>query len=241
MRLESPGEDVPGRGPSPLVTVAVPGAARTPVLGAVLVVPTAAVAAAGLTVSATGSMLVAAVLVGVAARDRWSGLAAVLATTAVAVRFGTTDLGDLAGIQSVLGAAGLVGPPTAAASAWAAAGAVLLAVAPRPAGDGPGRDRPDQGEEDDPGAPSAPRLTAFALAVAGGSFAAALVAGPGPGGGPDGWPGGGIGLRVAASVVAIGLSLVVGRARRPSRLGTMRVAVAVLAGAAAVVLAGWPT
>lgn len=210
------------------MTAAVPGAARTPVPGAALAVLTAAVAAAGLTVSATGSMLVAAVLVGVAASDRWSGLAAILATAAVAVRFGTTDLGDLAGIQSVLGPAGLVGPPTGAASAWAAAGAVLMAVAP-------------PSPRADSGTTIGPRLTSALLALAGGSFAAALVAGPGPGGGPDNWPGGGIGLRIAATVVAVGLSLVVGRARRPSRLGTIRVSVAVLAGVFAVVLAGWPS
>jgi len=86
----------------------------------------AAVAAAVLAGTSTGSALVAALLLEVAVADRRTGLAAALAVLAAAVRFRTDALDDLAGIQEVLGIAGAVGPSTGAAASWLGAAAVLL-------------------------------------------------------------------------------------------------------------------
>jgi hypothetical protein len=69
-----------------------------------------------------------AALLGVAASSSSSGVACGLGAAAAVVRFGSPDLGALAGDQSVLGAAGLVGPQLAAASSWCAASAVVLAA-----------------------------------------------------------------------------------------------------------------
>ena len=74
--------------------------------------------------------------------------------TSVLLRWGSTSLGALAGAQSVLGPAGLTGPATVAASSWLAAGAVVLACRP----------------------PVLLGVLPF------GALAAAVVAGPGPGG-----------------------------------------------------------
>ena len=122
----------------------------------------AAAGAATLAVTSTGSMVVAAVLLAVAVTDLRSGpgfrgVALVLAVASVAVRFSTVTFDDLAGIQSVLGAAGIVGPPTGAASAWLAATAVVLALRRS-------------------GAP----VTDGLVVVAGGALAAVIAAGPGP-------------------------------------------------------------
>ena len=174
----------------------------------------AAVAAAVLALTSTGSMVVAAVLLGVAAGDQRTGLAALLAVTAVAVRFSTASLDDVAGIQSVLGAAGTVGPATAAASAWLAAGAVLLAV----------RRAAWAGATPSPTVP---------LVLAAGGLAAAIVAGPGPGGG--------IGLRILATVVAVGAAWAVVRSGRRRAMAVARSWSAPAAGFAAVVLAAWPS
>lgn len=170
-----------------------------------------ALAAAGLAVSSTGSLVVAAVLVGLGARDRWAALAAVLAVAATSVRFGTTGFGDLAGIQSVLGPAGIVGPPVAAASAWCAAAAVLLTTTAVRTGTG--------------------RLRLLPHALASGALAAALVAGPGPGRG--------LAVRIGATVAAVLVAwalAVVGPRLRPH--GT---ALAVVVALTSVVLAGWPS
>lgn len=214
------------------MTVAAPAAVRTPVPGVALVAATAAAAGAGLAVSATGSMLVAAVLLGIATRDRWSGFAAVAAVVAVAVRFGTTDFGDVAGIQSVLGPAGIVGPTTAAASAWVGAAAVVFASAPTLPPARPRSPVAADAEHDllEPAVPTT--VMRLLVALAGGSLAAAVVAGPGPGGG--------LAVRIGATVAATVLCGVVGRIARASRLGTIRTVLAVVAGLAAVALAGWP-
>lgn len=98
---------------------------------------------------ATGDVLLAAVLIGVAAGDAVVGTGAVLAGVAVLVRWGTSSLGGLGGDQAVLGWAGGVGPWAAAASSWCAAAA--LVVAPR---------------------------RAWPAAVACGTLAALVVAGP---------------------------------------------------------------
>lgn len=184
----------------------------------------AALAAAVLAGTSTGSMVLAALLLGLAARDRRAAGAALLAVVATAIRFRTASFDDLAGIQGVLGPAGTVGPATAAASAWAAAGAVLLAVgapprtAPRPAG---GRI-----------AGVVARLPLLAPALASGLLAAAIVAGPGP---SD------LALRVGASVVAVVLAGVVAAARTRPAVERTVPWLAVAVGVAAVALAGWPS
>jgi len=137
----------------------------------------AAVAAAVLVATGSGSATVAAVLLGLALADRRAGAAGVLAVLATGIRFRTDGFGDLAGIQSVLGDAGRVGPPNAAASAWLAAIAVLLAAAALRA--------------------DAPRWLAVVAAVPTGLLAAALVAGPGPDQ---------LGRRAVASAIAVVLA-----------------------------------
>lgn len=173
----------------------------------------AALAAAVLAVTSTGSLVVVALLIGVATLDRRSGAAVALVAVAVSLRFGTTTLGDLAGVQSVLGPAVSVGPELAAASAWCAGGAVLLAT----------RVPPVAGAERRP--------WRFAVPLATGLLAAALVAGPGP---DD------LLLRAGASVagVALAVGLTVPE-RRP--VVVARLWLAVVAAGAACVLAGWPT
>lgn len=208
------------------MTAAAPSAARTLVPDPALVSASAAFAVAGLAVSSSGSMVVAAVLVGVATRDRWAALAAVLAVASVTVRFGTTDFGDIAGIQSVLGPAGVVGPPAAAGSAWAAAAALVLAAA--------SARRPDAGDAATPPRPTVPpRLVSALTALGGGAFAAAIVAGPGPGGD--------LAIRVAATAAASVLCAAVGLGSRFPRMSSARAVIAVAAGLAALVLAGWPS
>lgn len=172
----------------------------------------AAVAAAVLAATSTGSLVVVALLVWAATLDRRSGVAVLLASLASSVRFTTATLDDLAGIQSVLGIAGEVGPAAAAASAWLAAAAVLLATRA-------------------PAAPGADRgLRRFAPALATGTLAAALVAGPGPDQ---------LGLRVATSLAGVGLAVgITALQRRRGPLPGPTLAVAL--GAAAVVLGAWP-
>lgn len=184
----------------------------------------AGLAAAVLAGTSTGSTVVAALLIGFAAADRRSAGAALLAVTATAIRFRTATFDDLAGIQSVLGPAGTVGPATAAASAWAAAAAVVLATgAPawRVRAIGTGR-----------AAALLERLPAAVPALACGLLAAALVAGPGP---SD------LLLRVGASLAATVLALVVGVAGTRPTLRRFVPWLAVVAGIASVVLAGWPS
>ena len=194
-----------------------------------LVAVAAAAGAAVLAVSSTGSAVVAAVLLAVAVGDRRAGFASVLAVAAVAVRFSTVSLDDLAGIQSVLGPAGVVGPPAAAASAWLAAAAVLLSL---------------QTPRDPSGAPAtatfehvtvtltAPRaVQRVALAVAGGALGAALVAGPGP---SD------LAVRAGSTVAAIAVGLVLMATDRWRLAGRVRPVLAVALAAAAVVAAAWP-
>ena len=55
-------------------------------------------------------------------------MTAALAGLAFAARWGTTSLDAISGAQAVLGPAGVVGPPLAAASAWCGAAALVLAV-----------------------------------------------------------------------------------------------------------------
>lgn len=70
-----------------------------------------------------------AVLLGAAAGELLVGAVAMMATAAVALRWGTTSLDAIGGAQTVLGSAGVVGPPLAAASMWCAAAALILVKA----------------------------------------------------------------------------------------------------------------
>ncbi len=178
----------------------------------------AAAGTAVLALTSTGSVVVAAVLFGVANRSRWSGLAALLATAAVAVRFASVGFDDLAGAQSVLGAAGAVGPSLAAASSWLAAVAVLLAVR----GAVPGATE----------SPGSAVARTWLIAIAGGALAATIVAGPGA---DDLW------LRIASTVIASGVAVGVVAGDRQRRVRRVRPALAVVAGVVAVALASWPT
>lgn len=85
--------------------------------------------AAVLALSSTGEVVLLAVLLGMAAGDLLAGAVAMLATLAVALRWGTTSLDAIAGAQTVLGPAALVGPVAAAASSWCAAAALILVKA----------------------------------------------------------------------------------------------------------------
>jgi hypothetical protein len=76
--------------------------------------------------AATGDVLLAAVLLGVAVGDAVVGAAAVLAGVAVVVRWGASSFDAIGGNQAVLGWAGTVGPLLGAASTWLASSAVVL-------------------------------------------------------------------------------------------------------------------
>ena len=112
-------------------------------------------AASALVASSSGDTVLLAVLLGVAAADVAVGAVAVIATLALAVRWGSTSLDAIAGAQSVLGPGAVVGPAAAVGSAWCAASALVVA------------------------APKGLQALAF------GATAALAVAGPGPGGPGD--------------------------------------------------------
>jgi hypothetical protein len=94
----------------------------------------AAGAAVVLSVSSTGHVVVLAVVLAVLVAHPAAVGAVLLAGIAILGRWGTPSLDAVAGAQSVLGPGGFVGPQTAAASAWFAALALVLA-APRVIGD----------------------------------------------------------------------------------------------------------
>lgn len=149
----------------------------------------AAAAAGAVAVTSAGDGFVVAALLGVATTPL-AGLAAGLAMAATAARWGSSDLGAIAGDQDVLGAAVAVGPVPAAASSALAGVAVVLLVAA--AGDRSG-----------------PRL---AVAVAAGAAAAGLVAGPAPTSAAD------LAVRAGAVVLAVGLALLASRPAVASRV-----------------------
>lgn len=205
----------------------------------------AAVAALVLAGLSRGDALVLAALLAVTAW-RLTALALIPALIASSWRWGSTSLDALAGAQAVLGPAGIVGPATAASASWLAAIAILLSV---PAHVGGMRDRnwapgaPDVpsgwlssfvGGNGVPGrAPGAPNPLISSVAV--GAAAAAVVAGPGPGG--DLW------VRVVATVVVSALALTIAR-WRAGRPGLSRaivvVAVATAVGALVAVIPNAP-
>jgi len=81
--------------------------------------------------SASGDVVLLAVILGLAAADILAGTAAVLAALAVVVRWGSTSLSALAGGQAVLGSGGWTGSAPMVASSWLAATALVLASPPR--------------------------------------------------------------------------------------------------------------
>jgi hypothetical protein len=134
-------------------------------------------AAAVVALVSRGDVVVLAVLLGLAAASAIAGAAAAVALGAATVRWGTSSLGAIAGDQAVLGVAGATGSSAAIASAWIAAVALLLAVPPRP---------------------SVAGWRGRVHAVPFGLAAAAVVAGPGPGGD--------LAWRVAASAVLVAVA-----------------------------------
>ncbi|MFZ6004468.1 MAG: hypothetical protein ACOYXM_11115 [Actinomycetota bacterium] len=221
----------------------------------------AAAAAAAIVLAALsrGDALVLAVLLVVTA-GRLPALTVLPALVASSWRWGSTSLEALAGGQAVLGPAGWVEPTSAAVVAWLAALAIVLAVSCRtavspvevggmggPAGatgapkvELAARLRGVGGMGGPAGATGAPNLTRhlpLLVAVAAGAAAAAVVAGPAPGG--QVW------VRLvgtaAAALIALGAALLRGRVARAGRLLD---AAAVSAGLAALVAAtldapGW--
>lgn len=168
----------------------------------------AAAAAAVLAVTSTGDAFVLAAALGVAAWRPAPALAAGAALAAASWRWGSSSLEAVAGAQAVLGPAGWVGPPMAAAGCWLGAVALVAAT---------------------PGIPaSAPRGMA---AAASGAAAAVVVAGPAPGG--DLWVRV-VGSGVAAGLALV---LAWGRTRS-SRARVILDGVALVAGVAALVAVG---
>ncbi|MBI1844667.1 MAG: hypothetical protein HYR89_08685 [Actinobacteria bacterium] len=120
--------------------------------------------------SSKGDLAILVVLLAFVARERLAALGILAAGAGVVVRYGTGSLSALAGSQSVLGPAGLVGPPAQAVGAWLAAIALiaagaLLGGAPRPL---PG---------DDLTVPR-PARAPWIVAMAFGAAATAVVVGP---------------------------------------------------------------
>ena len=110
-----------------------PGGLALPALGPSTVIPSTvatAAAAAVVVLAATGSgdLLLVALLLGVAARDRWVGAVGILVAVAAAGRYGGASLAAVAGAQAVTGPGGWTGTPAAVASVWLAAAALALVV-----------------------------------------------------------------------------------------------------------------
>jgi hypothetical protein len=194
----------------------------------------AAVAAAALALSSTGDPLVAAVVLGVAAGRVLAGVAVALAAVAVTARWGSPDLAVVASGQSVLGPAGLLEPARAAASAWLAAAAVVVAwpgrlppLVPLPWG-GAAR-RP---------AWSDPMAADLVGALAVGALAAAVVWGPDAQGA--------VLERVVATAAGAAAAFGLAVLRRSERVDQVAEVLAVVLGTAALALAladravAWP-
>jgi hypothetical protein len=170
----------------------------------------AAVGAAAVLAASAGDVVVAVLALCVAGGVR-VGLVAALVAAATVARWGTTDLGAVAGDQAVLGVAVATGDGPARLGSGLAAVALLLVASRRP---GPW-----------------PWATAVALGVG----AAALAAGPAVGRTED------LAVRVAASVVGVALAVVVAAEghRRPAWARALPVAALLAAsGALALGLAG---
>lgn len=88
----------------------------------------ALLAAAAVAVLSRGDVIVLGVLLVIGTLDLVAGPTALLATSAVVVRLGTTSLAAIAGAQSVLGPAGASAPAMGALAAWLGALALVLAA-----------------------------------------------------------------------------------------------------------------
>jgi hypothetical protein len=160
-----------------------------------------AAASAALVLAATSrgdaAVLGVAPLLGALRASAVPGIVAAL--LASSLRWGSTSLEALSGAQAVLGPAGWVGPSSAAAGSWLAAGALLCALVP----DGGAPLLGDRRWSDRLG------LLDLGLVAAGGAAAAAVVAGPSPGG--DLW------VRVVAALAGAALALGAAGLRRRHR------------------------
>ena len=138
MLVEPPGSHVPPRHRlSPIATARLAAAAAALVLA----------------LTSRGDVVVVGVALTVAAWRPVAALAVAAAVGASAWRWGSASLEDVAGAQAVLGPAGWVDPPLAAAGSWLGALALVLV------------------------APTMPRVAGW---LAAGAAAAVVVAGPGP-------------------------------------------------------------
>lgn len=147
--VEPPGPHLRGRRQSAAGPVHLSGGPSGPLRRAALA------AAAAVVATSSGDTVLLAALLGVAAADVGAGAVALLAASALAVRWGSTSLDAIADAQSVLGPGAVVGPAAAVGAAWCAAAALVVA------------------------APKGWPALAF------GAAAALAVAGPGPGGPRD--------------------------------------------------------
>lgn len=131
----------------------------------------AAGAATVLALSSAGHLGILVALLAVLVAQPLAVGAVLFAGLAVLARWGSPSLEAVAGAQSVLGPGGLIGPAAAAASAWFTAAALVLA-SPPPVG----RDDADGGPAPRSGRRARGGVVVVALAT--GSTAALVVAGP---------------------------------------------------------------
>ena len=111
--MEPPHAHVPRRGPQPHRSLRLAATAG----------------ALALVLSSSGDAVLVAVLLGLVAVDVAVAGVGALVALAVLGRWGTTSLSALAGLQAVVGPAGLRGSAIATASSWVAAAALLVAAA----------------------------------------------------------------------------------------------------------------
>ena len=209
--LESPGPHLPARTGS----LAALGPFRLSAAGAAVV----------LALFSTGHVLVLAVLLAVLVAHPAAVGAVLLAGVAVLGRWGTSSLDAVAGAQSVLGPAGAVGPQAAAASAWFAAIALVLA-SPRLEGHDTGEGAEPLGRRR-----RLPPGGVLVAALALGAAAAAAVAGPDLDTG--------VTLRLAATALAVLVAAVVSSLRWQQVTSALALAAGVVAaGLAAAVASG---
>ena len=151
-----------------------------------------------------GDVIVLAALLAVGAWRPLPAVAVVTALAASAWRWSSTALEDIAGAQAVLGPSGVVDPPSAAAAAWMAGLAIVLATPnlleawlfEKAEAGGISRDDPRW----------VTRTLSWLPPLASGASAAVVVAGPAPGG--DVW------ARALAAIAGVALAVLVAGRRR---------------------------
>ena len=127
-----------------------------------------------LAIASKGDIAVLVAVLALGAGTWTSAVAVALGLVTASTRVGATSLRAISGAQSVLGPAGWNGSSAAVLASWLAAAAVLAAARPLPDVRG--------------------RWAAAPVALAFGSSAAVIAAGPGPGGA--------VAIRVVATLVA---------------------------------------